>query len=151
MPAVKVLARDYKFEINTGTVATPVWTNIGGLQSFSFDPAKADTDTTDFDTNGYSSHLVASRSVGLTLEGQRKEDMTDGSRDAGQAAVEVLAEKIAYESLGDFRFYHKTSKKGKRFTASAVVTGPGGGTGDAASWAADLTVDGKPTDITVTP
>lgn len=149
--ATKILSRGFKFEINTGTDLSPVWVAIGGINTFSFDPSKADVDTTDFDSNGRNEHLVASRTAAMTLGGFRKEDLTDGTRDLGQAAVEEAAEEIGPDSLTGFRFYNETSLKGKQFKASYNVTGPGGGNDDAANWNVDVTVSGAVTSITVTP
>lgn len=148
MAPVKIIARDYKFEINTGTDAAPVWTNIGGINSFSFEPSKNDVDMTDFDSQGFGETQVSSRSYSMTLDGIRKEDVTDGTRDPGQDAVETLGEGIGSASLGSIRFYHKLSMKGKQFTASANVTGPGGGNDDPAGWSVEFTVSGPVTNIT---
>jgi hypothetical protein len=149
--ATKILARGFKFEINTGTDAVPVWVAIGGVNTFSFDSSKADADTTDFDSNGRNEHMVASRTFSMTLGGHRKEDLSDGTRDLGQEAVEAAADDIGPDSLHGFRFYNETSLKGKQFKASVNVTGPGGGNDDVASWNVDLTGSGAVTSITVVP
>jgi len=145
--ATKILARGFVFEIETDTPGT--FQKIGGVNSFSWDPAKNDVDTTDFDSNGETEHMVSSRSRTLTIEGFRKEDQTDGARDAGQELVEAHATQIGPASLRNFRYYHTVSRKGKLFKASANVTGPGGGNDDAAGWSAELTVSGTVTNISV--
>ena len=79
-----------------------------------------------------------------TLSGFWLEDVSDGSRDPGQAAVETLAKAVGLASLGQFRI---TSPGGNTITflASAEVTLFGGGNNDPASWQAALTVSGDVT------
>ncbi len=64
----KTLARGWTFFIRTST-GPDVWTQIKGINSFSFAGSKEDTDTTDFDSQGRTEHLVAARSANMTLEG----------------------------------------------------------------------------------
>src|SRR5690606_6852407 len=132
LAVTKILARDIVVEIQTNPVG-PVYAEIGGLTSLSLSPTKNDADTTDFNSGGRLEHIVASRGMGITLEGQRLEDPATGSRDPGQEAVETLADAIGAASLGDFRI---TSPGGKTWTfkASADVTPMGGGNDDPSSW-----------------
>ncbi len=151
MAVTKILARGFNFELNTGTIGVPVWVAIGGVNSFSFDPAKTDADLTDFDDNGRSAHMVASRSVSMSIDGFFMVDVDTGTRDAGQAAVETWANEIGPDSLMQFRFYQEDTLEGKSFMASANTTGPGGGINDPASWKVEITSSGAITDITVVP
>lgn len=141
MAVTKILARDFLFELNTGTVALPVWTLVTGLDTWSHAPASNDADTTTFDEMGRLSHLKASRGDTFTLTGKYKEDEADGSRDPGQEAVEAWGDEIGPSSLKPFRI---TSPGGttKTFDASATVKIGGGGNDDAAAWEAALVVSG---------
>jgi hypothetical protein len=141
MGAIKVLARGFKFEINTGTDLAPQWVQIKGLTSFGVDSDKEDAETTDFESAGFAEHMVAGRSYEISLEGHFLEDAA-GVRDPGQEEVDALAEEVGETSLGSFRM---TTPKGKVWTwkASAKVGGPGGENNDPASWSATLTVSGK--------
>lgn len=149
--ATKILARSFNFEVNTGTTLVPVWVPIRGINTFSVDNAKSDADTTDFDDNGRDAHLPASRSLSIKLDGFFMVDTTDGARDAGQAAIDVLGDAIGPAGLAPFRYYHEVSNKGKQFSASFVTTGPGGGKDDPAAWSVEITSSGAVTSITVTP
>ena len=153
----KILARDWTFEINTGTGGVRTYTVINGINTFSFDPEKTDADTTTFDSEGYMEHIVASRTATLTLDGLYYEDTTTGARDTGQDAVEQLSQKLSQESIEWFRITTPFGVR-KEIQASAVVSGIGGGNDDPTAWSAELTITGRfnldvvnPTAISVSP
>lgn len=139
MAAVKVLARGWKVYIRT---APSVYTEIKGLNTLTFDGEKSDADTTSFDTAGWTTHVVATRSMSLSLEGYFLEDPADMSRDAGQSAVETLGEAVGASSLGVFKLASPAGTI-KYFQASASVSGIGGGNEDPTGWSAELTVSGQ--------
>lgn len=141
MAVTKFLARDLQIDINTGSVAVPVWTPVGGLNTLTHSPSSEKADTTDFDSNGRAEHLVVQRGDEWALAGFSLEDVADGARDPGQTAVEALAQLVGAASLDQFRL---TSPGGNTstFMASAEVTLAGGGHNDAAAWAATITVSG---------
>lgn len=144
MAVTKFLARDLDIEINTGTIGSPVWTPIGGLNSLTHSPSSTDAETTDFDSGGHSEHMKAERGESWTLAGFSLEDVADGARDPGQAAVETLANALGLASLGQFKI---TSPGGNTatFMASAEVTRAGGGNNDPAAWQAVVRVSGEVT------
>lgn len=149
MAIVKVLARDWKLELDTDPLAAtptgaPVWTEVKGLNSLTFSSEKNDADTTTFDNNGFGTHLVASRSYSLEAEGFYLVDPTAGTRDAGQEAVEKYAEKMAAAGLASFQLTDPAGNV-KSFSASVNVGEHGGGNDDAASWNCELTVSGQVT------
>lgn len=144
MAKKKILARHLLCELNTGTDALPVWTPIGGLNSVTISTDKSDTDTTDFDSDGWAEHMVAQRSGSLSLEGFYKEDPDTGERDAGQEALIALADAVGYDSTKPFRI---TTPGGNvtEYSVSAKTDGPsGGGLNDTAGFASELTWSGKP-------
>lgn len=144
MAVTKVLARDWTLEINTGTIGSPVWTEVNCLTSLTFSNSKNDVDTTCFGSAGEMEHLVSSRSREISAEGFYLEDISTGDRDAGQDACETLAGEFGTDSLGQFRI---TSPGGttKTFMASANIADVGGGNDDATSWGVTLTVSGSVT------
>src|SRR5690606_37984487 len=118
--------------------------NKDGLTTLGFSSSKNDTDTTTWGSEGYQEHETMSRSYSLTLEGFLLEDPDTGEPDEVQAAMEELGNKMAGESLGEFRL---TSPGGKTctFKASVNITGGvGGGNDDKTPWGAELTLSGKP-------
>jgi hypothetical protein len=136
----KFLARDLTFEVQDA--AGTAWLPIGGLQSIAHSPSSENADTTDFDSNGRARHIPAQRGDSFALTGQALEDVTTGDRDPGQQRCEELALLTGLNAMGSFRI---TSAGGniKTFDGSAEVTLAGGGTNDAATWAATVTVDGE--------
>lgn len=148
MAVVKVLARDWTLWLNqTGTYATPVWTNITcGLNTFTFSNSKNDADTTDFCNDGYMDHIVASRSLELTGEGFYMEDEITGDRDLGQEYMEALNTAMGNSAKGDFKLV-SPGGSGRRFYASVNVGDTGGGNDDPTSWGFTLTIAGKPITI----
>lgn len=143
MAKTKVLARNWLIEVNTGTSAVPVWTPVKGINTFTISGDKEDTDTTDFDSNGWAEHLVAGRSKEVTFEGFFIEDEADGTRDPGQQYIEGQGEKIGLEAVTPLRL---TSPGGKvrQFNGSFAVGDVGGGNNDATSWGATYTPTGAP-------
>jgi predicted secreted protein len=138
----KILAREWKFQIE-GSEGTFI--DIKGLNNFSFSPSSASVDTTDFDSEGWNEHLVASRGLEVNLEGAYLADVETGDRDAGQEAVEALADKVGVGSLGKFKII-SPAKTTYEFLASAEVTSPaGGGNDDKTGWSVKLKVSGKVT------
>lgn len=142
--AEPVLAREYKFETNTGTDAAPVWTTIKGLKEWSAESDATEADTTDFESLGIDEHLIARRSHSLTLTGQRE------TGDAGQDAVQATALSIGAASIKGFRVTAPGAGPNniKTFKASAKVPwlGSGGGSMDAPSgWVAVLKITGAVT------
>lgn len=146
MAVTKVLARDWKLEILKSGNS---YARIKGLNTLSFSNSKNDTDTTDFESEGATEHLVTSRSQEISCEGFYLVDKTTKTRDEGQGLVEALAEKIGPESLGQFRITNPAGTS-KLFTASANIGDVGGGNDDATTWGVTLTVSGKMSDATPT-
>ena len=139
----KILARDFLYEIES---SDGQYTPIRGLTDVSTSPTKNDADTTDYDTGGWVSHLVASRGYALTLSGQRVEDPYTGERDPGQEAVEVAALSTGYDSMVGFRVSSRVNDmtyiEGQ---VSIEITPLGGGNDAPAAWDATVTFDGEPT------
>lgn len=142
MTVTECLARDFTFEVNTGTHGSPVWVGINGINTWSHSPTKNDADTTTFDDDGRMSHLPASRGDGFGIQGLYHEDPETGERDAGQAACDAWAQGIGpVDGIREFRI---TSPAGntRTFEASASVTSGGGGNDDPNAWSCDMTVTG---------
>lgn len=140
---VKLLARDMVFEVNRGDEGSPDWTEIKGISSLTYSPTTNRANTTTFDTQGFLSHIVASRGVGFTLAGLRLEDPLTGERDPGQAFVEASALRFTYEAFEDYRI---TGPGGEvyEFEASVEVTPFGGGNDDPNTWSGTFTVNEAP-------
>lgn len=135
MAVAKVLARD--------CTITCGGTEVKGLSTIGLSNSSSSAETTDFDSAGWAESFVAERSMSMTLEGMFLEDVSDKSRDPGQAAVEVLGKAVGSASVGAFVY---TTPGGTTCTFSATVElgDVGGGNNDPMSWSATLTVTGAP-------
>lgn len=135
MATKRVLARNWKFFIETSTSRT--FERITGLETFSITHSSEELDTTDFDTDGYDTHVIVGRGVELSLEGALKIDTSTKGRCPGQARVEVVAEGFMDESIGTF---HIEDPAGNvfMFTGSVTLGTVGGGVKDKTSWGATI-------------
>lgn len=140
---LKVLTRDFPFDINTGTAGTPVWTKVGGVDSLTFNFSKTDADASDFDNAGWARHIVAMRGLTITASGKVDLDPTTKQPTAGQAAVEASAQETGYDAIQQYRVT-RPSGDAIVVNASAKCNPFGGGTNDASKWDAEFTVDGAP-------
>lgn len=127
----RVLARNWKFFIESATPKT--FERITGLETFSISHSSEELDTTDFDNEGYDSHVIIGRGVELSLEGAMKMDTSTKERCPGQARVEVIAEGFLADSIAKI---HVEDPAGNvyEFTGSATLGSIGGGTKDKTSW-----------------
>lgn len=141
MAIVRVLARDWKLKVDNGT---GTFVEVGGINTFGFGGSKTDADTTGFDSDGWSEHLVAGRGRTLTMEGFFLEDPDTGQRDAGQAIIDALANEIGEDAIGSFEL---TTPGGTtyEFNGSVEPSDVGGGHNDATGWGATITVTGQVT------
>lgn len=131
----RVLARNWKFFVETATPKT--FTRITGLETFSISHSSEELDTTDFDNDGYDSHVIIGRGVELSLEGAMKMDTKTKERCPGQERLEVIAEGFLDESIAKL---HIEDPAGNvyEFTGSVTLGSIGGGTKDKTSWGATV-------------
>ena len=142
----KVLSRDFKIGVNTGTIAMPVYTNIGGLDEdgISFSTSSRETDFMDADDGGVAKPVIIGHGYTCALKGARMESVVDGARDPGQAAVEAMQD---ITGLAGMLMYQITSPAAATpevltFSATSNVNAIGGG--DKSAWTADLHIFGTP-------
>lgn len=145
MAVTEIPARDFTFELNTGTSAAPTWVEVGGLISWSNSPTTVRANTQTWEDAGRQNAYVSSRGDSFVLTGRRQEDPVTGARDAGQEACEAWAKEIGPDSQKGFRI---TTPGGNTisFDATAECTIGGGGEDDASTWQCSLTVSGAITE-----
>lgn len=150
MPGIKLNARDVIIEISDGATI-PVWTEIEGLTSLTYNPSENEevTDTTTFTSDGNYEGEKMQKGAMLECEGFLIKDSVTGAQAAGQAAVEVLHEKLGPESLGTIRFRHPADTVWKQWVAFATVGEQGGENNDKTSWGATFTRSGASADVAV--
>lgn len=143
---MKINARDWVFEVSEDpTIVTPVWAQIGGLNSFSLSNSEGEesVDTTTFESAGNAESQAMQRGASLSLEGFMDKDAA--TPDAGQASVDVLAELVGEDSLGGVRFRHVSDTDWIVWTAWVSKADNGGGNNDKTSWGATFTRSGAAT------
>jgi hypothetical protein len=140
MALAKVLARDWVLYIANENILQYI--EVKGLTNLIFDREKTDADTTDFNSDGQTEHLVASRGIIISLEGYYLEDQSNGDRDPGQSLVEDLSELVGANGIARFILISPAGIV-RHFNASANVTGTGGGNDDPTGWKCTLNVSGE--------
>jgi hypothetical protein len=146
----QINARDWVFEASEDPSATtPVWAEIGGLESFTLSNSEGEesTDTTTFASGGVAESQAMQRGASLSVEG--KVVRTAGVDDAGQAVVDALAAQVGEASLGGVRFRHAEDTDWTVWTAWCSKGDNGGGTNDKTSFGASFTRSGAATTAAV--
>jgi hypothetical protein len=144
-----VLSRDFDIAINTGTEAVPVWTLVGGLDNdgITLTQKVATEDFAQAGDGGLEKPMVTGRGWSVKLKGARLEDVTAGTRDAGQAAIEAVSHGMVYDAVRDFKISSPATTSDEiRFDASVGAVDPFGGSGKA-TWQAELLVIGEPAPV----
>ncbi|MCK9570377.1 hypothetical protein M0R72_15630 [Candidatus Pacearchaeota archaeon] len=131
--AVVVLAKGWLLKI--GGVS------VGGIDTLTFSESSKQADATTRESLGMEEHLVATRGASISVKGKWLEDPDDGTRDAGQEAVELLATKIDRNSLAEFTLTSPGGAIGT-FDASAEMGDRGGSNDEASQWNVKLTRSG---------
>lgn len=142
----QINARDWIFEASEDpTIATPVWAQIGGLESFELNPAENEevADTTTFASGGVYEGQVMQRGASLKVEGKVVRAGT--TPDAGQAVVDALSVLVGEPSLGGVRFRHTADTDWTVWTAWVSKGSNSGGTNDKTTFSAQFNRSGPAT------
>ena len=143
----KINARDWVFEASADpSAATPVWAEIGGVNSFTLSNSEGEesTETTTFASAGVAESQAMQRGASLSVEGFIERDGA-GASDAGQDVVDTLAAQVGEASLGGVRFRHVDETDWTVWTAWVSKGDNGGGNNDKTSWSATFTRSGAAT------
>ena len=146
MATVEVLARNWDLEIEDPTATEETFVEVGGINSFTFSSDVNNAETTTFDDLGWESHLAASRSRSLSMEGFYLVDPDTGDLDEGQELINDAGSKMGQDSLIKFQLTDPGGNT-KEFEATVNLADQGGGNDDPTSWGAELDVSGQPTDV----
>jgi len=142
----KVLSRDFKITVNTGTEETPVWTSIGGLDEDGITESRSSrtVDFMDGDDNGAAKPVTIGHSYTYTLKGCRMEAADDGTRDPGQVAIEAYQDRNGADNRGSFQITSPAAATPETVTFSAAVDVGGISGADKSAWGATLLCYGTP-------
>lgn len=147
----QINARDWLFEASVDpTAVTPVWAQIGGVESFDLNNSEGEesTDTTTFESAGHAESQAMQRGASLSVDGKIKR-ASNGTPDAGQAVVDSLSVLVGEDSLGGVRFRHIDDDEWTVWTAWCSKGNNGGGNNDKTSWSASFTRSGAATTVDV--
>jgi|GEM_PF-1500425 len=98
--------RKWYVDVNTGTLADPVWTGVFGVSNFKPSLSPTWKDTSDFDSGGDESSTSTSRKWELDFKVERKTQASDPTAyDPGQEALRLRAEHIGLLNSIGVRFY----------------------------------------------
>lgn len=147
------LVRKWYLDVNTGTVAAPVWVGVFGL--LDFQPVLNPTlqDDSDFDSGGYKSSTVTALEWSTTFKVSRKVQVGAATQyDPGQEFLRLTSLTQGVSNSVEIRFY-EMSPGGPRVEAyqglAAVSWSPDGGAMDALDTVSvTLTGQGQRTAIT---
>lgn len=156
MPAVEMLARDYKFFVSL-VADTPTWMEILGVNVWKWAEEVKEVDITDFDDGGWGADLPAMGRAKLTLEGNYLRDPETGARDPGQLAVDVASRKRGWAGLIMVKVETRDATPAVIepptpavpfgtiiVTAFPKLSEKGGGNEDKMPWGAEFMVKGAP-------
>lgn len=147
------IVRKWYLDVNTGTIASPVWVAVGGMLDFTPNITPTLQDDSDFDGGGYKSST--STALSWDAQGTVSRKTIPGSPtvyDAGQEFLRTTSVTMGVQNSIQVRFYEMTPG-GPRVEAyqglAAVTWTPKGGSMDALDEAGFvLTGQGQRTSIT---
>lgn len=117
----------WRLDVNTGTTAVPVWTQVRAVNSFSPNVNYTTQDASDFDTGDWGSDAVTQRKWQAAAVLLRKH--ASGVYDPGQEALRQAADDV---DLVEVRFYDRSTPAGEAYQGTALVQwAPQGGVGTA--------------------
>lgn len=123
-PGTPTVNSAWNLEVNTGSTATPVWTQVRGLNNLVPTIANTRQDATDYDNEGWGADAVTLRKWQVTASAFRK--LYTDAYDAGQEKLRTAANDLETVHI---RWYDRSTPEGEAYQGFAVVewTPAGGG------------------------
>jgi len=137
MAAQEILASGFTIQVDIGAG----YITIDGINKFTPGYSYNNADTSVFSTGPNKRHLKTSIEKTVTVEGFHWEDPDTGTRDAGQEAVETIADLAGPDAVGGLKI---TSPGGnvKEWDGTFAMTDGGGANEDPAAWGFEFTRTG---------
>lgn len=104
---VSTLARKWKLDINTGTVAVPVWTPVRAIGELKPTLESNMEDDSDYDSDGWASETRTQLKWSLEVKVLRKIGVTSDNYDPGQEALRIAAEAFGSAGTPQLRWYDR--------------------------------------------
>jgi IPT/TIG domain len=102
---VSTLARKWKLDVNTGTVAAPVWTKVRGIGELKAQVEPNMEDDSDYDSGGWASETKTQLKWSLETKVLRKKGVTTGNYDPGQEFLRAAADQFGSPGTPQVRWY----------------------------------------------
>jgi hypothetical protein len=150
-PQQSTLARKMVLEVNTNTVASPVWTTVKGLNEYTWTPGDPNLeDDNVYEDLGYTGQTKTALSVKAEGKVMRRTLPTDVTTyDPGQEKLRTLSNLLGPTGVGYFRTYDRDGgPEAYTFFAEVSWQPEGGGPTDLEAVSFTLTGKGAPTLIT---
>ncbi|GHH67628.1 hypothetical protein GCM10017673_14940 [Streptosporangium violaceochromogenes] len=123
-----LLASAWRLDVNTGTTAAPVWTQVKGMTSFKETIDSTVEDDSDFDDPDWGSDEVTQRKWKLECEGKRKRDDSEPFvPDPGQEFIRRAGNRVGVGSGIEIRYYRRDGAPDAWQGRATVQPGGGGG------------------------
>ena len=150
MSVKKRLSRKWRLEVDTGT-GSPTWTPVSGRSKLELTIEGITTDTTDFDSDGWSDEMVTGRKWSLACEAWDGYTGPDAApvEDPGQAALKAKGLLIGTEAQATIRIYRSDTMKGYTGVANVSYKGAGGEVQGVEKASFDFSGSGSLTPVTV--
>jgi hypothetical protein len=150
-PQQSTLARKWVLEINTGTVGSPVWTTVKGLNNLTVTDAEPNLeDDNVYEDGGYTGQTKTALSWKAEATVMRRTDPNDVTiYDPGQEKLRILAKTLGPTGVAYCRMYDRDGGP-EAFTGFGEVTWAPQGGSPTDLEQVDITITGKgaPTYIT---
>lgn len=104
---VSTLARKWKLDVNTGTVAVPVWTPVRAIGELKTTVESNMEDDSDYDSDGWASESKTQMKWTLETKVLRKIGVTSSNYDPGQEAIRAAADQFGSAGTPQFRWYDR--------------------------------------------
>lgn len=118
--------RKWFADVNTGTIAVPIWTRLRGIGGLKPLQNPTTQDTTDYDSEGWKGSAVTALEWGLELKAFRKTVAgSPASYDPAQEALRIAAGKLSPDNSIQIRYWEYSSATGpltEAYQGMVVVT-----------------------------
>ena len=146
---VSTLARKFRVEVNTGTVASPTWTQVRAIADLKPDIETNLEDDSDYDSEGWQSQTKTQLGWSLELKVGRKIGFSSGVYDPGQEYLRAASTSFGQGGTVQLRWFDRTGGPEAYSGFGTVAWKPeGGDTKTLDMVTITITGSGKRTDIT---
>lgn len=124
---VSTVARKWALDVNTGTVAAPVWTPVRAIGELKPTIDSQMEDDSDYDSNGWASEVKTQLKWALETKVFRKVGVTSANYDPGQEKLRAAADQFGAAGTVQVRWYDRTGGPEAYSGFASVAWEPEGG------------------------